>query len=112
VGILVGVVYGVMRPIPPRQTAEFAPPPVHASAPATSRPVATTEAEPPPAVDTTEPAASAPAAAPSIVPPKSTQLASRSSPNERAQAVNRRVRPAASAPSAWLKSEPPKAWFK
>ncbi len=114
VGILVGVIYGVTRPIPPRQTADFVPSPVHASAPATTRPAATAAAEPPPALDTapTPSSSSAQSLAPGGDTGKSTQLNSRSSPNGRAQAANRRVRPSASAPSAWLKSEPPKAWFK
>jgi hypothetical protein len=114
VGVLVGVGYGVTRPISPRQTADFEPPQVHASAPAATRPAAAPVEEPPAALDTA--AAGSPTEAvppsPSGDPEKTTQLAPRSSPNGRVQGANRRPRPASSAPSAWLKSEPPKAWFK
>ncbi|HVW25441.1 MAG TPA: hypothetical protein VHC69_08720 [Polyangiaceae bacterium] len=114
VGILAGIVYGVTRPISPRQPADFAPQPVHASAPETPRP--TTDLVAPPAAapepSPAEEPSSAPAPSSATPDEKSTQLAPRSSPNWRAQAAPRRARPASSAPSAWLKSEPPKPWFK
>ena len=115
VGILAGIVYGITRPISPRQSADFVSQPAHASAPETPRPTADL-VEPPaaaPEPSPTENPSDAPAASSSTLPDeKSTQLVSRSSPNWRGQAATRPARPASSAPSAWLKSEPPKPWFK
>jgi hypothetical protein len=113
VGVLGGVVYGVTRPLPPRQTASFAPPASAASlavastTKASSEPKTTAPALPAPTPEATEPV---PAAEPSGE--NTTQPEVTSAPKRRAQAAARRVPAAGSSPSAWLKSEPPKAWFK
>jgi len=114
VGVVVGIGYGVTRPISPRQPADSASPAVRLPEPPASRPAATSSAGGVETPSTAEPAIAAPGASAAAAPSseKSTQLASHSSPIGRAQAATRRARPVSSAPSAWLKSEPPKAWFK
>ncbi|HEX4335379.1 MAG TPA: hypothetical protein VH062_05665 [Polyangiaceae bacterium] len=115
VGVLAGVVYGVTRPLSPRQTAG-----------STSAHVAATPAPEPDAVARDAPSLAAPAPPPpdetasAIETPtpsptsgeKTTQPAATTAPTGHAQAVARPAHPAAGSPSAWLKSEPPKAWFK
>ena len=112
VGVLAGIVYGVTRPISPRQPAASAQQPPVSVAHTTARPAPA----PPPVATQVEPRTTeqtaAPLASAAVETEKSTQLSTHPSPTSRVQVGTRRPRPSSSAPSAWLKSEPPKAWFK
>ncbi len=112
VGVLAGIAYGVTRPISPRQPAAPAQQPPVSVLRTTARPAPV----PPPVATQVEPRAAAQSAAPLASAAgeteKSTQPSTHPSPTSRVQVGTRRPRPSSSAPSAWLKSEPPKAWFK
>jgi hypothetical protein len=117
IGVLAGVVYGVTRPLSPRQTATSGalpePLPVPAAVSRTVKP----DSDPSPLPTPTPAQQAAPSSLGAETPPttsaeKSTQPAVHSVPMGHEQAAGRRTHPAASSPSAWLKPEPPKAWFK
>ncbi len=113
IGVLAGVVYGVTRPLSPRQMGTSASPAVAAQPPAVTAPAPspTLLAAPSTAPEAQTPAVAAPPPS-AMIDEKTTQPATDLAPIVRVQAVARRAHPAPSAPSAWLKSEPPKAWFK